>query len=333
MRMHHSAILVVFLGSSVVACSGGGSASGSPFGHEAGVDTGGVVPYDSGSTTTPPRDSGAVPVDAGADTGAVDHGKTTGRACSSNADCDVTGDGINQCSEAYFAAGSLYPTPVCIGTECDPGTDSTKLMSCDGNTGWCLDYGTYRRCYAQCQFSLTDGATPTGCVGKDVCQWLGTSTDASGGKHGVGDCFGGCIADGDCPTGEVCQREYGECVKPAKKWSATLPLGSPCTVADRGTATISPRCDCWLDPKVGKGYCSTFCRMGDSGGCPLGFTCDAQLPATDSTGAPEFTAAPRGLAGACLKNCTTDSDCTSLGGYCDQRVGTGRKTCQFGARP
>jgi len=61
-------------------------------------------------------------------------------------------------------------------------------------------------------------------------------------------------------------------------------------------------------------------------------TTEPQLPAISTVGVG-FTAAAAGIAGGCFKNCTTDAECEPLGGYCEEGVGTGRKTCQFGVRP
>jgi len=79
-----------------------------------------------------------------------------------------------------------------------------------------------------------------------------------------------------------------------------------------------------MSAKSGEGYCSRVCRMGESS-CPTGYTCDAGLPKTMLT-------APLGLQGNCLRDCTTDADCTTLASYCEEMGGTGRKTCQPGVR-
>lgn len=280
------------------------------------------------ATDTRPRDTGTV-VDSATDTGPKSQGGTTGKACKSDDDCDVTGEEVNQCSLTWFAAGSLFPDPVCFGTSCEPGPDD-KLTSCDEGKGWCLEYTSSTRCYPKCSFQTDSAASVTGCVGKNACHWIGWTKDDAGKYRGAGYCFGGCTASSDCPTGLQCQIETGNCVNMKYYWVAKKKVGDPCTAADRGTDTTDPNCSCWMNSKVGKGYCTQFCKMGEPT-CPTGFTCDAQLPKTSSIAA--FTAAAKGLAGGCLKNCDADAECEPLGGYCEEGVGTGRKVCQFGVRP
>ena len=278
-------------------------------------------PTDTG--TPPPVDSGKPPpVDAG---GGPTQGGTTGKACTTSAECDVLLDGVQRCAADSFTSGSLYPTPICFGTSCAL-PDPTKVTYCDGTAGFCLASGTTNICLPACSFDGSGGA-PSGCVGKDVCNFYAYNPTPSG----FGYCFGGCTSDADCTGGNVCQTETGTCLK--TKVSYSLTIGTACTKADAGSATSPAKCDCIYATASGKGYCTQFCTMG-SATCPAGFTCDASLPKVDPvTKAPLFSSAPSGLAGSCLMNCTADADCTAFGGYCEEMAGTGQKTCQIGTRP
>src|SRR5688500_4332247 len=68
---------------------------------------------------TRPRDTAVA--DTAMDTAPPSQGGTTGKSCMSDDDCDLTGEAVNQCSVTWFAAGSLFPDPVCFGTSCEPG--------------------------------------------------------------------------------------------------------------------------------------------------------------------------------------------------------------------
>lgn len=289
---------------------------------DASVDT--IVADTRVTDTAKPSDTAVM------DTAPVTSG-TTGKACTTLDDCDITGDGINVCSADWFAAGPLYPNPVCFQKECTPG-ETGKLASCDQNKGWCQSYSSgSTRCYPKCSFEVDKDTPITGCIGKNACDWIGWTTDDAGKSRGAGICFGGCTADADCPTGNKCQVEEGLCVNAKSYWTATKKVGDLCDAKDRATATTKAACNCYFNSKVGKGYCVQFCKMGDSPStCPTGFSCDAQLPVAGAK--VNFTAAGKGVAGACLKNCDTDAECEPLGGFCDERAGVGRKTCQFGVR-
>jgi hypothetical protein len=300
------------------------------------VDDTGTSPIDTGTspidTGTSPIDTGTSPIDTGTP---IDSGTTgtTGTACSSDATCDPLGTGDFICSKGAFGAttggNDLYPTNVCIGISCDPG-DGTSIMGCDSDAGVCLASGTSGICLGACSFDDSTTA-PTGCVGKDACNVYGWGADSTGKTIGVGYCFGGCKADADCGSGQACQKEEGLCVASATKVTYTKSVGTACTDAD---STSTPaKCNCLYATASKKGYCSQFCTMGSSGDCPTGYSCDAQLPKTKVLSTDTvFTAAPTGMAGYCLKNCTTDADCTAINGYCDQTAGVASKTCQIGVR-
>jgi hypothetical protein len=255
--------------------------------------------------------------------------------CKDDSTCDVTGDGVNACSTSVFGGGgTYYPTPVCVGTECDPG-DGTSVVHCDGSAGLCLPSGggggPTGICIGACELDPFSGAPPKGCAGKDACYFYGLETDPSGVVHAAGYCFGGCTSDADCSGGDRCQIESGYCVRRPVTYAKKL--GEACTSAD--SMSTPPGCEClYTGSGTGgsKGYCSQFCEMGGAP-CPTGFTCDAFLPRTDASGAPLFKAAPKGIAGYCMKDCATDADCAAINGYCQENGGTGRSTCQPGARP
>jgi hypothetical protein len=298
-----------------------------------------VTPKDTGVATDGKADTGTggdVSVIPGDETGAdagPEVSKTTGKACATDEDCDTVGDGINRCSKGIFGSSGgndLYPTNVCLGTECDAG-DGTSIMGCDGDTGVCLKAGTSNICLGACQFDDSTAA-PMGCAGKNACNVYGWGTDSMTMKTiGIGYCFGGCKADSDCESGQVCQTEEGLCVKSGTKVTYTKAVGEACTDTD-STATPA-KCNCLYATSTKKGYCSSFCKMGSSGDCGAGFACDAQLPKTKVLDTDTvFTAAPVGMAGYCLKTCTSDADCTAINGYCDENAGVGAKTCQIGAK-
>ena len=305
---------------SVVACSSSTESSGGTV-TDAGKDTG--KPVDSGKDTGTPK-----PVDGGPTDSGVCENKTTGKACTDDATCDTPCEtGAAFCSPTGFTSGSLYPTPTCFSADCDPG-DGTKIVGCDGDTGVCLSTGSGGICLPACSFD--DSATaPTGCIGKNKCNPYGWGTDSTTMKTvGVGYCFGGCTADADCPAGNKCQKEDGLCIKAPVTYTKTP--GTACTDAD---AKAPAKCNCLYTTAAKAGYCANSCYFGETT-CDAGFACDTNLPKTKIM--PDdvvFTSAPKGMAGYCLKKCTTDADCTGLNAYCDESAGmAGQKTCQIGKR-
>lgn len=287
------------------------------------MDDAAVPPPDTGKADTKP-----VPVDGGSDTGPVAcENKTTGKACTDDASCDTPCEtGAAFCSPTGFTSGSLYPTPTCFSAECDPG-DGTKITGCDGDTGVCLSTSSGGICLPVCSFD-DSVAAPTGCIGKNKCNVYGWGKDDAGKLVAVGYCFGGCVADADCPAGNKCQVEEGLCMKALTTYTKTP--GTACTDAD---SKAPAKCNCIYTTADKAGYCANTCYVGEST-CGAGFTCDAGLPkkalfADDTV----FTAAPKGIAGLCLKNCASDTDCAGLNAYCGETAGTGQKTCQIGKRP
>lgn len=333
---------LTMVGAAGCSSSGGDGGGGSPLidSGAAGDTNGGGDTGGSGTDTGPAKDTGTrpdvTPIEGGGGDGGgdatppPDEGKTTGKACTSDGDCDVKADGVNLCSNDAFSPNDYWPTPICVGNSCTPATDPTKLAFCDGNTGVCLPQtGGKGVCFPTCTFSPDSGAAPSGCVGKDTCRFTGYGPDPAdpAGKKliGYGICFGGCSADADCPTGNKCQVETGLCK--AKTVAYALKPGAPCVAAD--ASSTPPKCNCIYDASSGgsgTGYCVTSCVVGGSAGCDTGYTCSPGLPTVDSAGGALFSKDPAGMYGKCLKTCATDSDCTALNAFCNTTA-TG-KVCE-----
>lgn len=308
------AMIAVWATACSSSSSGGGATTDTGGGGN--TDTGVAPGTDGGGTDGGKSDTakadGAGGTDSSTDAGAPD--LTVGKPCTDDSTCDVTGAGITACSNGLFTDGTLDPTPVCLGTDCDPG-DGTTIETCDGGRGVCLDDGSGGgQCFPSCTFATSDGAAPKGCEGKNVCNVLGWGKDASGTLAGVGYCFGGCLADGDCTGGDKCQKETGLCVKTPDTY--TKAQGDPCTDSDT-------TCSCLYLTTLG--YCSNFCLVGSSAtSCPTGFVCSPDLPTTDSTdGSALFSKDPTGIAGTCLKTCAADADCATMNSTC-QTTATGK---------
>jgi hypothetical protein len=249
-----------------------------------------------GDASFPGSDSGLV--------GAYDG--TTGKACTTNADCrKAGGPGVAECSSTALGAyGPYYPTPVCILPSCDPGNGQAAHY-CDGpddpsSPGICVPSGgtgtTQGICLPRCEFKA-DGMPAVGCAGKDSCQAYTFGTDATGNAVGYGYCFGGCVADGDCPSGSVCQIDEGLCVK--ARTTRSKKVGDACTSADY----TSGACDC-LYGTSGSGFCSSFCLVGGGAGCPGGYVCEAY----ELTSAG-FTKETAGMGGQCVPSCGAGQTC------------------------
>ncbi|MGD0673892.1 MAG: hypothetical protein ABSC94_00645 [Polyangiaceae bacterium] len=284
-------------------CSSGNGGNGSSSASDENGDAAPVHRGDAGSTMSM--------ADAASATGGGLYDGTVGKICMSNLDCEPPGGpGINVCSSS-LQSGILFPTPVCVLTSCDPGTDG-NLHFCDGpdmpsSPGVCLDLGNGAGfCLPQCEL-LTDGKAPTGCAAGSACAALALGVDSSGNVAGAfGACLSACTQDSDCPTGAVCQVDTGSCV--SKLVTAEKAPGASCTSADT-TANV---CYCFTgtlpDGGTGDGICAPACVTGPAEGCPSGFICDGllQTTVTANNGAsePGFMVQTPGLVGRCFPACT-----------------------------
>lgn len=307
----------------LVGC--GGTDDPAPVAKDSGADTGKT---DGGTDTK--TDGPVVLPDGKTDTPAVIADKTTGKVCTSDADCDVTGNALGRCTNKLYIISPLNPTAICIqidtggGDACDPG-DGTKIPLCDGDTGYCAKSGTNPAiCEAFCTIDDT-GKVTQACAGKNACNPEALGTDSAGKATLFGTCQGGCATDADCPTGAVCDTLQNFCVektcttdtecsklfsKPPPgfkcvadatggkshcKFSYAKNPGDKCTPA---AASGSSSTDCLCFGKTGagtdQGLCISLCKTVDFGTanaeCATGFTCDPLLNKTDSTGKEIYSA-------------------------------------------
>lgn len=320
--------------------------TGTGFDSGAGFDTG----FDSGTADS------IVVIDSATDTG-TDTGvladKTTGKICTSDVDCDLTGLGLGVCTNGIYIVGPLNPTAVCMqidfggGDACLP-TDTTTIRYCDGDTGICLQSGTAAAtCEPRCQLK-GDGTWVETCAGKNACYPEALTTATDGKTLVVGSCQGGCVTSADCPSGSVCDVGQNLCVNKTctsdtackTAWGTGAPAAWKCdftsgyckfiyTKVLGDACTTATDCLC-LKGTTTAGYCTTLCKAGSTGECPTGYSCDSLLTAKSTTGADLYTmtSLPAGLSGYCVKNCTSDLGCPT-GTTCKLSGGMGtQKTCQ-----
>jgi hypothetical protein len=237
---------------------------------------------------------------------------TSGKPCSSNADCGTTG--TNVCSNTYsgklntvngVASPQLWPTPLCMVPlptvagvgNCDPG--DVGLQFCDSadpmdpaSNGICLPITTPQQagptngvCLPHCTFGA-DGSPAVGCPGKDTCNALTYELDLTTNMVlGHGFCQGSCQADADCSAlgaGWVCQVDAGLCTKTKKL--RTKAIGTSCLNSGSGATPIASSdtetgaCVCpFSGTKATAFYCTSSCVVGGTS-CPNGYVCDALLP-------------------------------------------------------
>ncbi len=302
--------------------------------------------FDSGTTDS------IVVVDTGTDTGVVAD-KTTGKVCTSDIDCDVTGYGLGHCTNKLYIVGPLNPTAVCMqidfggGDACVP-TDATTIYYCDGDTGICLQSGTSpATCEPRCQLK-GDGTWVEKCAGNNACYPEALTTATDGKTLVVGSCQGGCVTSADCPSGSVCDVGQNLCVNKTctsdagckTAWGTGAPAAYKCDFTSGyckflyskvlgDTCTTATDCLC-LKGTTTAGYCTTICKTGSAGECPTGYSCDSLLTAKSTTGTDLYTmtSLAAGLSGYCAKNCTSDLGCAT-GTTCKLSGGMGtQKTCQ-----
>ncbi len=275
--------------------------------------------------------------------GVVGFDGTTGKACTSDADCSAAGGpGVNVCSSDFLfpytnVMVSLWASPVCIippptaattGGNCDPvpgGVDDGFPHFCDGpddpsSPGLCLPFDASNPlpgdgvCYPLCTFGL-DGAKATGCVGTDTCFPYTFLRSISGGTvTGYGFCAGGCQQDSDCAglgAGFVCQTDIGYCTK--AKVTRTKAIGAACQTTATTDDSTTGACNCDSDFNTGLGSCTTACVVGGLP-CPNGWVCDAGFPSpivfTTQTGMVSVPVPSQntGLPGVCRAPCTAPTD-------------------------
>jgi hypothetical protein len=262
-----------------------------------------------------PEASAAESSEAGGDGAAP--APRTGTPCAQSSQCGAT----RFCSTAL--SDPIFPTPVCLSAvTCDPGTGGVQF--CDGasptdgaSPGVCVPTGTPGEgvCLPICTVIGDGSPVPApasgGCAGKDACNVLASGSLPAAGPFAIGFCFGGCLVDGDCPSGSKCQTDDGTCVKtPVVR---TKKLGAACTASD----TLAPgACNCIYNAAAMAGICSQFCTVGTPaggpGGCPAGYACDSDLPSQIDLGDaglfPGFATQNPGLAGSCLPTCSPAGD-------------------------
>ncbi len=284
-----------------VAACGSDDGAAVPVG-DAGKDTG--KPGEGGTDTGKPPGEVSV-IDGDKDVPAAPADKTTGKICTSDADCDITGAGLGRCTNKLFIISPLNPTAICMqidssgGDACDAG-DGTKIPLCDGDTGYCNKSATSSNpatCEGLCVMDDTGKFTVT-CAGKNACNPEALGTDATTKKNQLfGTCQGGCATDADCPAGSLCDALQNicsdklcttdtdcsklfktpivgfKCIADATGGKSHCKFSYPKAVGDKctpGAAAGKPSNDCLCFGKTGdatdSGMCISLCKTTDTGG-------------------------------------------------------------------
>jgi hypothetical protein len=334
------AMSAAFVG--VVAVSNGCSSSsaGATGGGDAG-DSGVVVKKDSGSSSS----SGGGGDDSGGGEAGPAFDGTSGKSCTTDADCD-TGAGINKCSIDYEGTVTslkveFWPSPICLpalpttagGGNCDPcgisagGTCAGgEIFGCDSDPatldpttspGLCLpnnstapvaNQGT---CIPRCQMAL-DGSAPTGVTKPNTCVPYTFLEPQTGPIIGIGFIQGTCQADADCKglgTGWICQVDIGFCTQATAQKVRSKTIGTGCASGTAATSdSTTGACNCIGSNVTNVGYCSSACVIGGNA-CPNGYICDGFYPygplVFGDASTPAIAMQNVGAAGTCIQPCTT----------------------------
>lgn len=266
--------------------------------------------------TTPGVDTARAVIEVGVpdDVALHPNERTVGDPCTDDATCDPEHTGDNVCTAHHFSAlGTLYPTPMCVGRECDPGPLYAHPLPCDGDHGVCVGDGTLvGSCLPGCTFDASTKAR--GCPSGTLCTPSWIERTASGAGQGEGWCAPSCTSDAQCFGGDHCLVDEGICIG--------IPITRTLTLGARCDAYANPpeiECNCVHDQATGVGLCTQRCTPGDAAACPTGFLCTTALPAA------LFPVEPAGLVALCLPTCTSDGDCSTFAAKCI--AGPSGKSC------
>lgn len=205
----------------LTACPGGGAATGDtatdPPTQATGETTG--APATTGLPTTGGTSSGAAETTTG-DVSTSTSGSTTGDVTSTGevtassstgaAECQQPGDcplAPDPCSLAVCEAGTCSTAPARAGTPVDdPVAGDCQQPLCDGAGGTveAADDADLPTADGTCQVGICTAGVPGSAPAP-----VGAPCDA-GVCDASGECVG-CLADGDCDAGQVC--EYNDCVQ------------------------------------------------------------------------------------------------------------------------
>jgi|GEM_PF-2405250 len=297
------------------------------------------------STVTVPPDLGGADLRNPADmTTLPDLGGTVawGQPCVVGTTCAQPSSELGFCS-------LVYGHPICLHS-CN---GQSAFTTCEGGAGLCYgtDSGDDNVCMPKCGDS-----TNTTCPGGSACAYVGSNTNNG---FAVGICTPDCGAGGDACTaaGRVCDPIRRTCVTSV---CTSCPTNSTCAAGVCVPNTPKPAyasCNpntkltsgcasnlCFSSDGVTTGVCGSFCDSSEGfdpaggGVCGTGGVCWADnnriiadgtsAGIIDSVGIGQFLAAGGRTSGACMKKCTTNTDCPT-GATCSEW--NGFRACLFSA--
>jgi len=240
-------------------------------------------------------------------TGGTDTGQTSSFECQEDSDCTATGALCDCHGACVVPTGNACTEDKNCGVPnwcddctghcaeqavlCEPCSDA---RGCQDN-GACLPYvsgGTF--CGKAC---VTDVGCPTGyaCLsvnGVDDKQCVAKSSRCED--------LGVCEGDEDCPTGEVCNTQLGECA-PGCTEDIACPSGKVCTAA---------RC---VDPCTSNDECTAPAECDDTGHCKIPGACEVKADC------PEPETYCDKVTGMCADGCLVDNDCGDAAKICENK--------------